>query len=245
MNNAISIRCNRANLIHIRAFVKTTLNSYSLVPIVLNQMILAVDEICANLIIHGNAEDENKFLRLTITRENDLFVFKTVDHGKFFQVSSYTQPIISNHVKHQRKGGLGLALVYRIMDKVEYTSHNNENVCRLYKKEGLFIYECKGREDDGSDGLFITLFHTSEKEPVQVHGKSKDKETKAEIIFDNGKFKEVKVKKVKGKEPLEVEDLIKFKKLVAHYRGDIVRKREDFFVDNKEVKSETVNLQID
>jgi serine/threonine-protein kinase RsbW len=134
MNNAISIRCNPDNLKHIREFVKNTLNPYHLSDIALNQMILAVDEICANLIIHANNKDESKFLHLKISRQKGFFLFELVDHGLFFDMSSYKEPDIQENIRKKRPGGMGIAIVKRIMDKVEFTSNGTKNVCRLYKR---------------------------------------------------------------------------------------------------------------
>jgi serine/threonine-protein kinase RsbW len=36
-------------------------------------------------------------------------------------------------IKSKRKGGLGIILVKRIMDKIEFESIQNKNICRLYK----------------------------------------------------------------------------------------------------------------
>jgi hypothetical protein len=37
----------------------------------------------------------------------------------------------------------------------------------------------------------IFLFYSQEHDPIHVHGKFQDKESKAEIIFENEKFKEI------------------------------------------------------
>jgi len=50
-------------------------------------------------------------------------------------------------------------------------------------------------------GLVI-LFYSKEHEPIHVHGKYQGRESKAEIIFENGEFVEVRIVNVKGKEPL-------------------------------------------
>ncbi len=42
-------------------------------------------------------------------------------------------------------------------------------------------------------GLII-LFYSNEHEPIHVHGKYQNKESKAEIIFEDGKFVEIKIK---------------------------------------------------
>lgn len=92
-------------------------------------------------------------------------------------------------------------------------------------------------------GLII-LFYSNEHEPIHVHCKFQEKESKAEIIFEDGKFIEVRIREVKGKTPLDEKDLKKLKKLVEYYRDDIVRKWIDFFVYNKEIKSEKITRKI-
>jgi hypothetical protein len=70
------------------------------------------------------------------------------------------------------------------------------------------------------------------------------KKSKAEIIFENGKFKEIVIKEVQGKMPLDVQNLKKFKKIVELYRDDIVRKWIDFFVYNIEISPEKITKEI-
>jgi len=93
-------------------------------------------------------------------------------------------------------------------------------------------------------GLII-LFYSNEHEPIHVYGKYQGRESKAEIIFENGEFKEVRVLVVKGKEPLDSKNENRLRKLVEHFREDIVQKCVDFFVYNKEVKSEVITKKID
>ena len=88
----------------------------------------------------------------------------------------------------------------------------------------------------------IFLFYSNEHEPIHVHGKYQDRESKAEIIFENGKFKEIFIGKVPGKKPLDA--LKRFKRVVEVYRDDIVRKWIDFFIYNKEVVQEKITKKI-
>ena len=55
---------------------------------------------------------------------------------------------------------------------------------------------------------------------------------------------EVAIKMVAGKEPLDTQNLKKFRKLVEYYRDDIIRKWVDFFVFNKEIASEKITKKI-
>ncbi|MCX6271283.1 MAG: DUF4160 domain-containing protein [Bacteroidetes bacterium] len=90
----------------------------------------------------------------------------------------------------------------------------------------------------------IFLFYSNEHEPIHIHGKYENKESKAEIIFENGKFKYIIIKDVPGKEPLDVQSLKKFKKILEVYRDDIVRKWIDFFVYNIEIIPEKITKRI-
>jgi hypothetical protein len=90
----------------------------------------------------------------------------------------------------------------------------------------------------------IFLFYSNEHEPIHIHGKYQDKESKAEIIFENGKFKNIVIKEVPGKEPLDAHNLKKFIKVIELYRDDIVRKWIDFFVYNIPVTAENISEKI-
>ena len=87
-------------------------------------------------------------------------------------------------------------------------------------------------------GLII-LFYSKEHEPIHVHGKYQEMESKAEIIFENGKFRKVRIVKVRGKKQEK-----KFKLLVENLRDDIVRKWVDFFVYNKTVSPEIITRKL-
>lgn len=87
-------------------------------------------------------------------------------------------------------------------------------------------------------GLII-LFYSKEHEPIHVHGKYQEMESKAEIIFENGKFRKVRIVKVRGKKQEK-----KFKLLVENLRDDIVRKWIDFFVYNKTVSPEIITRKL-
>jgi hypothetical protein len=92
-------------------------------------------------------------------------------------------------------------------------------------------------------GLII-LFYSNDHEPIHVHGKFQDLESKAEIIFEQGVFKEIILKDVSGKRPLDAKNLKKFRQIVELYKEDIVKKWIDFFVYNAEIKSEKITKKI-
>ncbi|MFD2246126.1 ATP-binding protein [Pontibacter ruber] len=134
MNNVIRVNCSKKNLKPIRDFVTEYLEPLKLSDIMMNQIVLAVDEICANLIIHANQEDPSKYISLAIHKQPSVLKFEITDNGVAFQKSNYKEPNIEEHVKVGKKGGVGIALVNRIMDKVEFSTNGSKNICLLYKK---------------------------------------------------------------------------------------------------------------
>ncbi|MFT4738981.1 MAG: serine/threonine-protein kinase RsbW, partial [Paraglaciecola sp.] len=59
--------------------------------------------------------------------------FTIKDQGTGFDISQYQEPSISELISSKRKGGLGLMLVKRIMDQIEFSKEKNHNICRLIK----------------------------------------------------------------------------------------------------------------
>jgi serine/threonine-protein kinase RsbW len=135
MSNSLRISCDKRNLKVIRDFITKFLRPYALSEIVQNQIILAVDEISANSIIHANQNNRNKHICLTISPQNGGLLFEITDQGLPFDPTKYKKPDIGDNIAARRPGGVGIALVNFVMDKVEYsTDENGTNICRLYKK---------------------------------------------------------------------------------------------------------------
>ena len=88
-------------------------------------------------------------------------------------------------------------------------------------------------------GLVI-LFYSNEHEPIHVHGKYQGLESKAELMIENGVIKEIRFGIVKGKRPLNSQQLKNFQTLVKRYADDIVQKWIDYFVYHKQVKPEII-----
>ncbi|MBC8084879.1 MAG: ATP-binding protein [Hymenobacter sp.] len=135
MKNALRISCSRGNLKVVRDFVTASLLDYHLSALQLNQIVLAVDEVVANLIIHANGEDESQYLDLAIQTDNQLFSIEIFDNAtSYYKPAGYHEPDLTEFIRQGKKGGVGMTLVNRIMDRVEFTTHGTQNVCRLYKR---------------------------------------------------------------------------------------------------------------
>ena len=92
-------------------------------------------------------------------------------------------------------------------------------------------------------GLII-LFYANEHEPVHVHGKYQDQESRAEIIIVNGEIAEIRYTNVAGRASLGNREMQYFEELVSARAAEIVSKWIDFFVLHKPVKSERITRRL-
>lgn len=134
MTNKLTISCSKDNLPKIRKFVGSVLSKNDVAEVEAHKIILAVDEVCANLIIHANECNPSHNLDLAIDSDPKKIVFTIKDKGMAFDFTKYKEPSMDEIVSTRRKGGLGLMLVRRIMDKIEFTTEKNHNICTLIKK---------------------------------------------------------------------------------------------------------------
>ncbi len=134
MNRSITIPCSKSKLGSIREFIGDILDGIPLSEIESHKVILAIDEVCANLIIHSNNCNPEESLRVEIEYIEDKQVtFIIRDSGLTFDITKYDEPSMNEIIASKRKGGIGLMLVKRIMDKIEFSTENNYNICRLTK----------------------------------------------------------------------------------------------------------------
>ena len=90
----------------------------------------------------------------------------------------------------------------------------------------------------------IFLFYSRNHEPVHIHGQKSGRESKAELIIENGKVISIKIKSVTGKLPLTSQDRKKFLTFVEAKADDIKQKWIDFFVNKITPEMEEYNTEI-
>ncbi|WP_426060436.1 ATP-binding protein [Hymenobacter sp. B1770] len=134
MKSAIRIACSRSHLQQVRDFVRTYLSHRQLPEVAVNQVVLAIDEVVANFIIHANGEDENQFLDLKLDFKEQELNVEIADHGNtIYLPGPHQNPNLRDYIQQGRKGGMGMTLVNRLMDKVEFFTRGNHTVCHLSK----------------------------------------------------------------------------------------------------------------
>ncbi len=90
----------------------------------------------------------------------------------------------------------------------------------------------------------IVLFYSNEHEPIHVHGKCQGRESKAELIIENGRVIEINYSSVKGRKPLAKAEMKNFQTLTEHYAEEIVQKWIDYFVLHRPIEPQTITQRI-
>jgi Domain of unknown function (DUF4160) len=90
----------------------------------------------------------------------------------------------------------------------------------------------------------IVMFYSNEHEPIHVHGKREGRESKAELIVENGRVVEIILSSVRGRRSLRQAELNDFEELVRHYADEIVQRWIDYFVLHRPFRSQTITQRI-
>jgi serine/threonine-protein kinase RsbW len=135
MNYKYKVGCSIENLKGVRDFIRGTLKEHDVAELQISEMVLALDEMCSNLMIHAHQcnPDDLFELHIKVDKGNPV-VFEIIDDGSAFDINQFSEPALGNLVHEKRKGGLGIRLVKSIMDKIEYQHSSGKNICRLTKK---------------------------------------------------------------------------------------------------------------
>jgi hypothetical protein len=90
----------------------------------------------------------------------------------------------------------------------------------------------------------LLYFYSNEHEPIHVHARKGEKESKAEFIIRNGEIIEIRIQQVKGLSPLGKNDMKIFKEFLAVFADKIVQKWIDYFILHKDVEFERITKRI-
>ncbi len=133
----LTVEARQADLARIRAFVRETLATTTLSAKACRDLRLAVDEACANVVEHAYAGRQGP-LRVEIDRRRDRVAVTLIDQGRPFDAGRIEQadtgPDLGRYVKTGKKGGLGLFLIRKLADEVEYVRHGDENRLILVRR---------------------------------------------------------------------------------------------------------------
>ncbi len=125
---SLAITNDLAALSRVRDLVKFGVEQGGFPPQFLNRLQIAVDEAVTNIIEHGYSEQPpgKATIELVLTVDRDTFRIVIEDYGQTFDPEDLGDVDIQRHVHAGNSGGLGVFLMRKIMDLIEYHAENGK-----------------------------------------------------------------------------------------------------------------------
>jgi serine/threonine-protein kinase RsbW len=96
---------------------------------------LAADEAASNIIEHAYAGHSDRSFQLRCDLAHDRLILTFYDQGSSFDFSKVDAPDIAADLADRKIGGLGIFLMHKLMDHVDYRVTSSGNFLRLVKRK--------------------------------------------------------------------------------------------------------------
>jgi len=132
--NYLCISAELENLPKIRRFIQESAESKEIDADTISDIVLAVDEITTNIIVHGyNGTGGN--IEIKMSKEAGRAIIQVSDQAHPFDPTRLPPPDISLPLEERTAGGLGVYIAKNLMDEINYKqSKSGENQLTLIKK---------------------------------------------------------------------------------------------------------------
>jgi serine/threonine-protein kinase RsbW len=122
------------NLVMIREFVTSIGEQAGLPPAEIMKLETAVDEACSNVIEHAYGSDVTKEVSVRATLDDQILEITVTDTGIGFDPSTVEQKGLDKLMRGRKSGGLGMLLMRKFMDTVDYSISSDRNELRMVKR---------------------------------------------------------------------------------------------------------------
>ncbi len=129
-NDKITITSSTKNLHLVRQFIEKKGESLNIDPKVLNQILVSVDEACTNIIKHNYKYNENNYIDVETDFKDKKFIITLIYKGDSFDPTKKISPDMKEYFAKYKVGGLGIPLMKKSMDKIEFY-HKEPNLNSL------------------------------------------------------------------------------------------------------------------
>jgi serine/threonine-protein kinase RsbW len=126
---SLQVESRTEQLVNVRDFIASAARAFGFNDEEVGKIILAADEACTNVIKHAYKFDPTKLIHVIVESNDDRFDVVIRDSGAHFNPNKLAPPDMKEYFSHFRRGGLGVHLMKKLMDNVEYKDpkgHVNE-----------------------------------------------------------------------------------------------------------------------
>lgn len=116
------VKSRTENLSKIREFISSNASEAGFSKDEIDNIILAVDEACTNVIKHAYKYSPDEDIMIEIKYNKSAFTVTIEDKGISFDPNLIPSPDLQKYHREHRVGGLGMYLMKTLMDEVKYMS---------------------------------------------------------------------------------------------------------------------------
>jgi len=136
MPKRLTIPSTTLKLSRVRHFVEGHARACGFSSDVVDQLSLAVDEACTNIIRHAYSGSKSGPVDITIDIDAERFTVTIRDEGNSIDLEKYSEPDLNKSIRDRTSGGFGVHIMRKLMDLVEYEKHGEFNEVHLVKFRG-------------------------------------------------------------------------------------------------------------
>lgn len=126
VSNKILFSSSTKNLVLLRNFIEANASAMGLDEGTTNQIVLSVDEACTNIIKHAHKYDESQKIEVETEFSNEQFKVVLKYRGKAFDPNILHSPDMKDYFKSFKVGGLGVPIMKKFMNKIEFKHKNSD-----------------------------------------------------------------------------------------------------------------------
>lgn len=116
----------------LRAFVVKIRDDYDFSDKIINAFRLCVDEAATNIIQHSYKDTEGQITIRASIKKKHLTIF-IIDQGLYFDLRKIQAPDLNYYIDIGKKGGLGVFIIRKLMDEIDYYKTREGNILKLTK----------------------------------------------------------------------------------------------------------------
>ncbi len=131
--HSLSVEASTAQLAKVRNFVAAYAKDLGLSDKEIGNIRLAVDEAYTNIIKHAYKNLPSKPVSIELGSTGDQLWISIKDEGESFDPSTYNEPDLKERIKNKQRGGMGVYLIQKLMDNVQYKRSGRMNEIRMVK----------------------------------------------------------------------------------------------------------------
>lgn len=121
-NKKLIVKSRTENLSAIRDFIASAARAVDIKEDTVENIMLAVDEACSNIIKHAYKLDPEGEINIELDFSDGKFTVTIQDKGISFEPDLIPEPDLQKYYRQRRVGGLGMYLMKSLMDDVQYIS---------------------------------------------------------------------------------------------------------------------------